>query len=84
MSLELQQRIPGDPTGGIHSRFFQVLTHALLFHFHANFINFHGAFRILGQFKMRTLAHAEIEDFSVYRAEYMQKNPSKSCTYAAV
>ena len=48
LSLELQQRIPGDPAGGIHYRFFQVLTHTLLFHFDANFINFHGVFRILG------------------------------------
>ena len=39
LSLELQQRILGDPAGGIHYRFFQVLTHALLFQFDAFFSN---------------------------------------------
>ena len=84
MSSELQQRIPGDPAGGIHYRFFQVLTHALLFHFNANFINMHGVFRILGHSKVRAMTHMEIEGFSTYRAGYTWKIPSQSCTYAAV
>ena len=84
MSSELQQRIPGDPAGGIHYHFFQVLTHALLFHFYANFVKFHGVFRILGQSKMYAMAHAEIEGFSMYRAGYTQKMPSKSRTYADI
>ena len=64
--------------------FFQVLSHALLFHFDANFVKFHGVFRFLGHSKIHTMAHAEIEGFSMYRAGYRQKNPSQSRTYAAV
>ena len=84
LSSEIQQRIPGDPAGRIHYRFFQVLTHALLFYFHANFIFLHGSFGILGQSKMRASAHAEIEYFSAYRVGYMRKKTSKSRTYAVV
>ena len=80
MSLELQQRIPGDPAGGIHYRFFQVLTHAMLFHFHVKFSIFHGQFEFLGHPKVCISAHMEIEDFSTYRAGYTQKNPSMSRT----
>ena len=84
MSSELQQRILGDPAGGIHYRFFQVLTHALLFHFDANFVKFHGVFGFLGHSKIGTMAHTEIEGFSTYRAGYTQKIPPKPCTYAAI
>ena len=84
MSLELQQRIPEDPAGGIHYRFFQVLIPALLFPFDANFVKFHGVFGFLGHPKIRAMAHAEIEGFSTYRAGYTRKMPSQSCTYATV
>ena len=69
---------------GIHYRFFQILTHALLFHFDAFFVKFHGVFGFLGQSKLGAAAHMEIEGFSVYRAGYTRKIPPKSCTYAAV
>ena len=84
LSSDFQQRIPGDPVCGIHYRFFQVLTHALLFHFDAIFIKFHGHLRFLGQTKQGTMAHAEIEGFSTYRAGYTQKIPSQLCTYMDV
>src|SRR5713226_5338615 len=84
LSSDFQQRIPGDPAGGIHYRFFQVLTHALLFHFDAIFIKFHGHLRFLGQSKKGAAAHAKIEGFSMYRVGYTRKIPSQSCTYVAV
>ena len=84
MSSDFQQQIPGDPAGGIHYRFFQVLTHALLFHFDAIFVKFHGDFGFLGQSKIGAMAHEEIDGFSVYRAGYMRKMPSQSHTYIAV
>ena len=84
MSSELQQQIPGDPAGGIHYRFFQVITHALLFQFHANFTIFHGQIRIVGHSKVRAMAHMEIEDFSAYRAGYTLKKASNLRTYAVV
>ena len=84
MSLELQQRIPGDLDDGIHYRFFQVLTHALLFHFDANFVKFHGVFDFLGHSKIGTTVHVEIKGFSMHRDGYTWKMPSQSCTYAAV
>ena len=84
MSSYFQQRIPGDPAGRIHYRFFQVLTHALLFHFDAIFIKFHGHLSFLGQTKKGAAAHAEIEGFSMYRDRYMRKMPPYSRTYAAV
>ena len=67
LSLELQQRIPGDLADGIHYRLFQVLTHAVLFHFDANFVKFHGVFDFLGHSKIGAMAHMEIEVFSAYR-----------------
>ena len=84
MSSYFQQRIPGDPAGEIHYRFFQVFTHAPLFHFDAIFMKFHGQLSFLGQPKMGATAHAEIEVFSAYRAGYMRKIPSQSRTYVAV
>ena len=63
LSLELQQRIPGDLAGGIHYRFFQELTHALLFHFDAIFVKFHGVFGFLGHSKIGIADHTEIEGF---------------------
>ena len=42
LSSDFQLQIPGDPAGGIHNRFFQVFTHALLLHFDIIFIYFHG------------------------------------------
>ena len=42
LSSDFQLQIPGDPTGGIHNRFFQVFTHPLLLHFDIIFIDFHG------------------------------------------
>ena len=63
MSLELQQQILGDPASGIHYRFFQVLTHALLFPFDAIFVKFHGVFDFLGHSKIGATAHVEIEGF---------------------
>ena len=84
MSSELQQRIPGDPAGGIHYRFFQVLTHALLFHFDANFVKFHGVFDFLVNSKIGATTHTEIKGFSAYRAGYTRKMPPKPRTYAAV
>ena len=77
MSSDFQQQIPGDPAGGIHYRFFQVFTHALLFHFDAIFMKFHGQLSFLGQTKMNAAAHAEMEGFSTYRARYMWKMPSQ-------
>ena len=41
-SSDIQLQIPGDSAGGIHNRFFQVLTHVLSLHFNRNFIIFHG------------------------------------------
>ena len=84
MSSELQQQIPEDPVDGINYRFFQVITHALLFHFHANFIIFHGQIRILGHYKVCAMTHAKIEGFSAYRAGYTRKTPSQLHTYAVV
>ena len=84
MSSDFQQRIPGDPTRRIHYRFFQVLTHALLFHFDAIFIKFHGQLSFLGQTKKGATAHMEIEGFSVYRDGYTWKMPLNTHTYAAV
>ena len=70
LSFDFQQQIPGDPAGGIHYRFFQVFTHALLFHFDIIFMNFHGEIILLGHPKMSVAAHAEIEVFSAYMAGY--------------
>ena len=84
MSLELQQRIPGGPAGGIHYHFSQVLTHALLFHLDANFVKFHGVFDFLGHSKISTMAHMEIKGFSMYRAGYTWKMASNLRTYVAV
>ena len=84
LSSELQQRIPGDPAGRIHYRFFQVLTHALLFHFDAIFVKFHGDFGFLGHSKIGTAARAKIEGFFTYRAGYTWKIPSQLCTYMVV
>ena len=84
MSSDFQQRIPGDPAGRIHYRFFQVFTHALLLHFDTIFMNFHGQIRFLGHPKMSTTAHMEIEVFSAYRARYTRKMASNPRTYAAV
>ena len=84
MSSDFQQRIPGDPAGGIHYCFFQVFTHALLFHLDAIFIKFHGQFSFLGQTKKGAAAHADLDGFSTYRAGYTQKMPPKPRTYAAV
>ena len=70
--------------GFIHYCFFQVLTHALLFHFDAIFIKFHGHLRFLGQSKKGAAAHTKIEGFSTYRAGYMRKIPSQSLTYTVV
>ena len=44
-SSDIQLQIPGDPAGGIHNRFFQVVTHALLMHFNIIFVDFHGKMR---------------------------------------
>ena len=84
MSSDFQQQIPGDPAGEIHYRFFQIFTHALLFYFDAIFVKFHGQFSFLGQTKMGTVSHVEIEDFSAYRAGYTRKMPPQSSTYAVV
>ena len=84
MSSDFQQQIPGDPAGGIHYRFFQVFTHALLLHFDIIFMNFHGLIRFLGQTKMSDAAHVEIKIFSMYRAGCMKKMASNPCTYAVV
>ena len=84
LSLDFQQRIPGDPAGRIHYRFFQVLTHALLFHFDAIFIKFHGQLSFLGQTKKCPMAHVEIESFFTYSVGYTQKMPPQSRTYAVV
>ena len=45
-SSDFQLQIPGDPAGGIHNRFFQVFTHALLMHFNIIFVDFHGEMRL--------------------------------------
>ena len=74
MSSDFQQRIPGDPVRGIHYRFFQVFTHALLLHFDIIFMNFHGQISFLGHPKMSATAHMEIEVFSTYRVGCMWKN----------
>ena len=42
LSSDFQQQIPGDLAGGIHNRFFQVFTHALLLHFDIIFLDFHS------------------------------------------
>ena len=84
LSSDFQLQIPGDPASGIHNRFFQVFTHALLLHFDIIFIDFHAQMDFLGHPKMSAAAHAEIEAFSVYRARYTRKRTSNSRTYAAV
>ena len=84
MNFDFQQQIPGDPAGGIHYRFFQVFTHALLLHFDTIFMNFHGQIRFLGQPKMSAVAHMEIKVFSAYRAGYTWKMASNPRTYTAV
>ena len=84
LSSYFQQRIPGDPAGGIHYRFFQVFTHALLFHFNAIFIKFHGQLSFLGQTKKGVVAHVEIKGFSMYRARYTWKMPPNPRTYTTV
>ena len=84
LSSNFQQQIPGDLASGIHYRFFQVLTHALLFHFNAIFIKFHGQLSFLVQTKKGVAAHMEIKGFSAYRASYTQKMPPKPRTYATV
>ena len=84
MSSYFQQRIPEDPAGGIHYCFFHVLNHALLFHFDAIFIKFHGQLSFLGQTKKGAAAHTEIEGFSMYSAGYTQKMASNLRTYAAI
>ena len=48
------------------------------------FIKFHGQLRFLVQAKKGTVAHAEIEGFSMYRDRYMRKMPPYSRTYAVV
>ena len=75
LSSDFQQRIPGDPAGGIHYRFFQVLTHAPLFHFDAIFIKFHGHLSFLGETKKGTAAHMEIEGFSCIGLDIRGKCP---------
>ena len=82
MSSDFQQQIPGDPAGGIHYCFFQVFTHALLFHFDAIFMKFHGQLSFLGQPKMSATADAEF--VSAYRARYTQKIPSNPRTYDGI
>ena len=84
LSSELQQQISGDPADGIHYRFFQVLTHALLFHFDAIFVKFHGDLGFLGKSKIGVAAHMGIESFSTYRARFTRKMPPNPCKYAAV
>ena len=84
LRLDFRQQIPGDPAGGIHYRFFQVLTHAILFQFDANFIKFHGVFDFLGHSKIGTMDHVEIEGFSTYRARYTWKMPPNPRTYTTV
>ena len=84
LSSDFQQRIPGDPAGRIHYRFFQVFTHALLFHFDVIFMKFHGQISFLGHPKMSAMAHMEIKVFSAYRAGYTRKRASNSRTYAVV
>ena len=84
LSSEVQQRIPGDPASGIHYRFFQVLTHSLLFPFDAIFVKFHGVFDFLGHSKIGATAHAKIEGFSAYRDGYTQKMPPNPRTYVVV
>ena len=44
-SSNIQLQIQGDPAGGIHNLFFQVVTHALLIHFNIFFVDFHGEMR---------------------------------------
>ena len=54
-----------------HYHFFQVFTHALLFHFNAFFVKFHGELNFLGQTKKGAAAHVENDGFSAYRDGYM-------------
>ena len=84
LSSELPTRIPGASFGKIWHHLFQVTSHVLLFHFHANFFNFHGQIWFFGQSKLVISAHMDIEDFSVYRAGYMRKNHPKLRTYMNV
>ena len=84
LSSDFQLQILGDPAGGIHNRFFQVFTHALLLHFDIIFIDFHGQMNFLGHPKMSTVDHVEIEAFSMYRAGYTRKRTSNPRTYAVV
>ena len=81
---ELQTRILGPFSGEIRHHFFQVTSHALLFHLHVIFFNFHGQNRFLGHSKIVALAHAKIKDFSTYRASYTRKNGPNPRTYTAV
>ena len=84
LSFDFQQQIPRDPAGGIHYRFFQVFTHALLLHFDIIFIDFHGQMSFLGHPKMSAAVHTETEDFFAYRDGYTWKRVSKPRTYAVV
>ena len=82
--LEFQELILGASSGEITPRLVQVITQALLFHFHANIFNFSGQFFCLGHPKMCILAHMEIGSFSTYRAGYTQKIPQYLHTYEVV
>ena len=62
LSLELQTRIPGVSSGNIQHHFFQVTSHALLFHLHVKFFNFHGQNQFLGHSKIVASTHTEIRD----------------------
>ena len=56
LSLELQTQIPR-VLDEIRHPFFQVTSHALLFHLHVNFSNFHGENLFLDNSKLCTTTH---------------------------
>ena len=76
-------QIPGDPADEIRHCFFQVTSHALLFHLHVIFFNFHCQNQFIGYYNIVSLAYVEIGYFSAYKAGYMRKNGPKSRTYMA-
>ena len=63
LSLELQKRILGASSRGIHPRLIQVDSHAILFHFDANFLNFHGKFISLSHPNLYVSTLAKIGHF---------------------
>ena len=81
---KFQELIPVASSDEITSCLVQVITQALLFHFHSKILNFSGQNLCLGHPKMCISTHMEIRYFSMYRAGYTRKRPRYLCRYAVV